>query len=414
MRTSILSIAAVSLFQLASAQPHRAGKRHAHQEQHEKRDVFTVTNVVYEPPTGEVVVIVDQFGNPVSTMTESITVTSSSTYVAVSTSSAAPVVQEAVTSTSAAPTISAYTPAYTPPSSSTEAPSSTYTPASRSASSSSAAASSSASSSSGKSGYGITYSPYNADGSCKTSSQVAQDFESFGADYGTVRTYGTDCDQVATVLSAAKTYGMTLMAGIYDLSTLSSEISTIVSAANGDWSSFHTIVIGNEIVNSGTASASTVVAAISTARGLLTAAGYSGYVVTVDTLVAMRSNPSLCDASDYCAANSHPFFDGNTVAENSGSFLTTQIPTLAAVLSDPNQKIVITETGWPWKGETNGVAVPSPENQASAISSIKASFSDNQEGVMLFTAYNDYWKTNDASQFEAEQYWGFLGDAPSG
>jgi len=344
-------------------------------------------------------------------MTEDITVTPTSTYV--STSSAAPVVQEAVSSTSAAPTTSAYTPAYTP-SSSYVALSSTYIPASSSSVSSSAASSSSASSSSGKSGYGITYSPYNADGSCKSSSQVAQDFESFGADYAMVRTYGTDCNQVATVLSAAKTYGMTLMAGIYDLSTLSSEISTIVSAANGDWSSFHTIVIGNELVNSGTASASAVVAAISTARGFLTAAGYSGYVVTVDTLVAMRSNPSLCDASDYCAANSHPFFDGNTAAENSGSFLTTQIPTLAAVLSNPNQKIVITETGWPWCGETNGVAVPSPENQASAISSIKASFSDNQESVMLFTAFNDYWKTNDASQFEAEQYWGFLGDAPSG
>jgi exo-beta-1,3-glucanase (GH17 family) len=216
------------------------------------------------------------------------------------------------------------------------------------------------------------------------------------------------------VLSAAKSKGLKMFAGIYDLSTLSDEISTIVSAASGDWSSFDTISIGNELVNSGTASASTVVAAIGTARSLLKTAGYTGKVVTVDTLVAVRANPSLCDASDYCAVNSHPFFDGNTVAADSGSFLTTQIPTLRAVLSDQSQEIVITETGWPWKGETNGVAVPSEANQAAALSSIQTAFSSNPEAVIIFTAFNDMWKTNTAAQFEAEQYWGFLGDCPSG
>jgi len=205
-----------------------------------------------------------------------------------------------------------------------------------------------------------------------------------------------------------------MFAGIFDLSTLSDEISTIVSAASGDWSSFDTISIGNELVNSGSASASTVVAAIGTARTLLKTAGYTGKVVTVDTLVAARANPSLCDASDYCAVNSHPFFDGNTVAADSGSFLTTQIPTLRAVLSNQSQEIVITETGWPTQGETNGVAVPSSANQAAALSSIKSAFSSNPEAVILFTTFNDLWKTNTAAQFEAEQYWGFLGNSPSG
>jgi exo-beta-1,3-glucanase (GH17 family) len=229
-----------------------------------------------------------------------------------------------------------------------------------------------------------------------------------------VRAYGTDCNQVATILTAAKAKGLKMFAGIYDLSTLSSEIATIVAAANGDWSSFDTIAIGNELVNSGTASASEVVTAIGTARGLLTAAGYTGKVVTVDTLVAARANPSICDASDYCAVNSHPFFDGNTVAADSGSFLTTQIPTLRAVLSNQSQDIVITETGWPWQGETNGVAVPSTANQAAAISSIKSAFTSSPESVILFTTFNDLWKTNTAAQFQAEQYWGFLGYSPSG
>jgi len=229
-----------------------------------------------------------------------------------------------------------------------------------------------------------------------------------------VRTYGTDCNQVATVLTAAKAKGLKLFAGIYDLSSIPAEVALIVAAAGGDWSSFDTISVGNELVNSGSASASEVVAAIGTVRGLLKAAGYSGKVITVDTLVAARNNPALCNASDFCGVNSHPFFDGNTVAADSGSFLTTQIPTLRDVLADKNQEIVICETGWPWQGETNGKAVPSPANQAAAMSSIKEAFTSTPEAVILFTTFNDMWKTNTAAQFGAEQYWGFLGNSPSG
>jgi exo-beta-1,3-glucanase (GH17 family) len=259
----------------------------------------------------------------------------------------------------------------------------------------------------------LSYSPYNDDGSCKTQLQVTTDFEKIGSGYSKVRTYGTDCNQVATVLTAAKAKGMKLFAGIYDINSLQSEVALIVSAANGDWSSFDTISVGNELVNAGTASASQVVAAISTVRGLLKTAGYTGKIVTVDTLVAARANPSLCDNSDYCAVNCHPFFDGNTAAADSGSFLTSQIPTLQAVLANKNQEVVITETGWPWQGQTNDKAVPSPANQAAALSSIKTAFTSNPASIILFTAFNDMWKTNTAAQFQAEQYWGFLGNDPT-
>jgi exo-beta-1,3-glucanase (GH17 family) len=264
------------------------------------------------------------------------------------------------------------------------------------------------------SGFGIVYSPYNADGTCKSQTQVTKDFEAING-YSRVRIYGTDCNQVSNVLTAAKAKGMKLFAGVYDINALSTEIATIISAARGDWSQFETISIGNELVNSGSASASAVVAAITTARGLLKAAGYSGNVVTVDTLVASRANPSLCDASDFCAVNCHPFFDGGVTASESGKFLTTMIPTLQSKLANSNQQIVITETGWPWQGETNGKAVPSLENQSSALSSIKSAFTSSPGSIILFTAFNDMWKKNTAAQFGAEQYWGMGGNnSPSG
>lgn len=362
----------------------------------------------------EVIVYVNQDGTPATTTTSYpadapvTSATPTSTPVVAPALSVTPISVAVQPENVAKPSSSSDSVAYSAPVASSPVASSSAAPAQTSSPAPSASSSSEAS------GYGFSYSPYNSDNSCKTQDQVNTDFAKIGSGYSLVRTYGTDCNQVATVLSAAKSKGLKLFAGIFDLATLNTEIATIVSAANGDWSLFDTISVGNELVNAGTASAATVVAAINTARGLLKAAGYTGKVVTVDTLIATKANPSLCDNSDYCAVNSHPFFDGNTAAEDSGSFLTQSISELQAVLANKNQEIVITETGWPWQGETNNKAVPSPSNQAAALSSIKTAFASKPSGVILFTVFNDLWKTNSAAQFSAEQYWGFLGNCPSG
>lgn len=488
MKTASLAVAAVSLLQIVSAQPHRKkypprypfisdkfpGRRHAHAVQHQnvkKEDVVvTIIDTVYAQATEvpEVWIYVDQEGNPVSTTTEyhhfaasewstahgvgptAAPVVSSS---AEATSTSVPVVQDfpvaaakssstttiavleiptstaapapaptseaapVVSSTSEAPVVVSITPVATTPIEAASPVATTSAPIVVVPSTSEAApapsSTSTGSTASGGSGFGVSYSPYNGDGTCKTQSQVDQDFAAISG-YALIRIYGTDCNQVSTVLSAVKAKGWKLFAGVYDITNVNSEIANIVAAANNDWSSFETISIGNELVNNGGATVDAVVAAIGTARALLKSAGYTGNVVTVDTLVAARNNPVLCDASDFCAVNCHPFFDGGYVAADSGKFLTDMIPTLSAVLANKNQKIVITETGWPKQGESNKKAVPSQENQAAAVSAIKSTFASNPASIILFTAFNDMWKSNTAAQFEAEQYWGLGGNPPSG
>tara|TARA_R110002060_G_scaffold34986_1_gene45851 strand:+ start:1047 stop:2141 length:1095 start_codon:yes stop_codon:yes gene_type:complete len=354
--------------------------------------VVTVVNTVYAEATDapQVIVYVDADGKPVSTTTQGVSP-------AQTPAPAAPVapapVAPAAENVAAAPAVS-------------------YSAASEPVKTTSAPASTPTYSSGEDTGFGLVYSPYKASGACKSLNEVQEDFKSISTEYKLIRTYGTDCDQVANVLAVVKARKIKLFAGIFELNNLGSQVDTIVKAANGDWSNFDTISVGNELVNSGAADAPTVVKAIGTVRGLLKAAGYTGNVVTVDTLVASRANPSLCDASDYCAVNCHPYFDGNVAAAESGNFLTTQIPTLQEKLANKNQKIVVTETGWPWKGISNGAAVASLPNQAAAISSIKKSFASNPESVILFTAYNDMWKQNTRFQFEAEQFWGMGGTNP--
>ncbi|TKA24222.1 hypothetical protein B0A50_05986 [Salinomyces thailandicus] len=441
MKAGLLTIAALSA--LAVAQPHRPGHRHLHG----KREVVTET-VMATATAPHAVVYVDGNGNPMYTSydngrkyshptpnsharpwaeentsaapeetTEAAPApeptSETSNYVAPApeptseTSSYVAPAPEPTSETSSyvapAPEPTSETSSDVAPSPTTEAPA----PSSTTSETSAAPAPTTTSTNSGSSGLSITYSPYNSDNSCKDQDQINMDMAQLSG-YSMVRTYGTDCNQTATILNAARANGMKLFAGIYDISNVNSEIDNIVDATNGDWSDIHTIAVGNEGVNNGQYSVDDVVSALGAARSKLSAVGYSGPIVTVDTFVAMIANPQLCQASDYAAANCHAFFDGTITAQDAGKFVVAQAQRVSEACGGMNT--MITESGWPSQGESNGVAVPSEENQKAAISSLKDAFSDN---LILFTAYNDMWKQNNAGTYGAEQYWGMYGNAPS-
>ncbi|KAK2768688.1 hypothetical protein FQN54_000544 [Arachnomyces sp. PD_36] len=255
------------------------------------------------------------------------------------------------------------------------------------------------------SGLGICYAPYNDDGSCKSQSQVNADFDQL-TEYSLVRIYGVDCNQVTTVLNAAKATNKKIFAGLFDITTLTEDLKTIISAAKSDWDLFNTISVGNELVNQGAHSVQEVVTAIGTARSTLRAAGYSGPVVTVDTFNALIANPELCQASDYCAANCHPFFDPNTPASDAGSFVAEQVK-LITDAAGGDKVTVITETGWPSEGSTNGLAIPSVVNQGIAIASLKKTLGGGEErGLYLLSAFDTQWKADNGGTFGTEKYWG--------
>ncbi|CAD0082752.1 unnamed protein product [Aureobasidium vineae] len=430
MRTGVAALGALSLINLASAKPSGHHRKSTNGSRsigttilivYQKKDVVYETDYSYvTTQLPNVVVFVDENGAPYSTSTEG--QASATSAAAAVVASSAPVYSEASSSSTeiyVAPTPT--TLASVVKSSSSEAASTTQAPVYSSAaayssvasSSKAAASSSAASNGKGPQGYGIVYSPYTDSGDCKNQDEVNADFatimsyaQSSGNTYDFVRIYGTDCDQVAMVLSVCEKYDLKIFAGLYNIwSDLTTELGLLtdaVKAIGNDWSRFNTISIGNEVVNQGKLAASAVKPIVDTARGVLTAAGYSGPIVAVDTLVAMVANgKDLCGASDYVAVNSHPFFDGNVAAEDSGEWLLKQIEEVSSVCD--GAETWITETGWPTQGSSNGVAVPSVQNQKAALSSMKSAVSSN---IIWFTAFNDMWKTNDASTFNAEQYWG--------
>jgi exo-beta-1,3-glucanase (GH17 family) len=258
--------------------------------------------------------------------------------------------------------------------------------------------------------FGISYSPYKADRSCKNQQEVNEDLDRL-ASYSFIRIYGTDCDQTKTVTTAARRHNMHVFAGIYDLTNFPSSLdafSEAITSPDGkkDWSIFHTIAIGNELVNAGTNSPSDVASAVTTARSVLRAQGYKGPVVTVDTFSVLLDHPELCEVSDYCAANCHAFFDATQRPGGAGAYVLEQARSISAAAG--GKRTMITESGWPHAGDANGVAVPSKDGQRMAVESLRKNFDHRKGDLVLFTAFDDLWKDDNAFTFGAEKFWGMM------
>lgn len=351
----------------AVAAPALNAQSHEHVD---KRDVVTTT------------VIVDASGNPIETPNAD--------------NKAAAINENMVAGTTATPVAAATTAAAAPTTAAG-------TESSSSSSSSGSSGSSGSAASVGAAGVrGITYSPYNADGTCKSADQVASDFSQLQG-YSNIRLYGVDCNQVENVLKA-KSSSQKLFLGIYFVDQIQAGVDTMKAAidAYGSWNDVTTVSIGNELVNGNQASPSQVGSYVAQGRAALAAAGYNGPVVSVDTFIAVINNPELCQYSDYMAVNAHAFFDQNTAAADSGKWLLQQIQRVWTAC-DGKKDVVITESGWPSRGDTYGIAVPSKANQKAAVDSITQVCGSS---TYLFTAFNDYWKAD--GFLNCEKYWGVL------
>lgn len=221
-----------------------------------------------------------------------------------------------------------------------------------------------------------------------------------------MRFYGIDCNQAETVTHAARQNDMQVFAGLYNIDDIETDLQKIIDAADGDWSTFHTVSIGNELVNRGSKTPGEVVGTVISARRILRQAGYEGPVVTVDTFNQIIAHPELCDESDYCAANCHAFFDSNQTPENAGPYVLEQARHVYQATGG-NKQVIITETGWPSAGEANGHAVPSRQNQLKALKSLRQSFPDG--GIVFFSAFDDKWKQDTPWTFGTERHWGLYG-----
>jgi len=262
----------------------------------------------------------------------------------------------------------------------------------------------------GGSGFGIAYSPFRPGPSpgsteCKPRDQVEREINALDGKYSMIRLYGGECEQIATLLDIVRNKNFKLFLGIWNVDgNRGNEVRELIRQVGGRWDKIDTVSVGNEVINRGAASVGDVIGALRASRDELRRSGYNGPVVNVDVFVQVFSHPELCNESDYCAVNIHPYFDGNRRADEAGQFVADMVNVVRDHISDKGKRIVVTESGWPWAGNVNGAAVPGRGEQAAAIESLRNRFANNAHDLILFSAYDEEWKN--PGPLNVEKYWG--------
>ena len=253
--------------------------------------------------------------------------------------------------------------------------------------------------------WAMTYTPYDSNGDCKTYDAVISDVAEIAQKgFKALRVYSTDCSALQNIGTAAADNSLKLILGVYisgsGLSVAQEQVEQIAQWKK--WTLVDLIVIGNEAVQDGYVSASQLAGFISASKAAFQAAGYSGQVTTAEPLDVWQSNSAtLCGAVDVVGCNIHPFFNGDVIAAQAGSFITGQLKIVDSLC--PGKTGVNLETGWPSKGNCNNLACPGPVLQEIAIKAITEAVGDRS---VILSFANDLWKV--AGPFDVEQYWGAI------
>ncbi|KNZ73340.1 putative family 17 glucosidase SCW11 [Termitomyces sp. J132] len=150
------------------------------------------------------------------------------------------------------------------------------------------------------------------------------------------------------------------------------------------------LTIGNK-VNS---SVDNIMAKVYNVQGYLSLVGIMTPVSIVHTWVNVHDNPALCGAN-FVGVNTHAFYDGGHTSGQAGEFV---FKTVVAVLKAacPGRKIHITESGWPSRGRSNGIAIASLANECNALLNLNCTCQDDKSILVYAFEYNDQdWKAND-------------------
>ena len=157
-------------------------------------------------------------------------------------------------------------------------------------------------------------------------------------------------------------------------------VRAMITAGNVDLA-----IIGSETLLRRDASAADIVRYLNEVRRAHPAV-VLGYADIYQQLLA---NPSVVQASDVVLANIYPYWEGVPVS-NAVGMVADRYTRLAAAF--PRKTIVISETGWPSRGEAVGQAIPSPENQEFYLRSFAAWASANNVPYFFFEAFDEAWK----------------------
>lgn len=121
----------------------------------------------------------------------------------------------------------------------------------------------------------------------------------------------------------------------------------------------------------------------------------------VDVYYEVIKHPKLVEISDVLMINCYPYWEGADI-KFASLYLQEMYRQTSAVAG--SKKIIITESGWPSKGQNVGDAVPSEENTMRYVAEISEWCSAKNIEMFYFSSFDESWKIH--SEGWAGTSWG--------
>jgi GPH family glycoside/pentoside/hexuronide:cation symporter len=238
--------------------------------------------------------------------------------------------------------------------------------------------------------HGLCFSPYMEGqniGDVLTEEQIQRRMDIINPHTQWVRSFSCS-DGNELIPKVAKERGLKTMVGAWigsDKEQNNKEISALIKLASQGLVDI--AVVGNEVLMRGDLTQAEMLNYISRVKNSLPNIPVS----YVDAYYQFHERPELIDACDVILANCYPFWEGTTIEQSSLYLKQMYKVTEIAAQGKP---VIITETGWPNKGESTDGADPSDINAMKYfIDAIEWSNKNNIK-MFYFSSFDESWKVH--------------------
>ena len=249
--------------------------------------------------------------------------------------------------------------------------------------------------------HGICFSPYEERqklGDILTREQIRRRMEIIEPTTTWVRSFS--CSEGNELIpEVAKEMGLKTMVGAWisrDKDKCQEEIDKLVELANKGYVDI--AVVGNEVLLREELKENEIINYIMKVRKALPSEVKVGYV---EAYYQFIERPALIDACDVVLANCYPFWEG--IDNESAAYSVQRMYQLTKEKAD-GKKVIITETGWPSKGESVGEALPSEENAMKFFVNIQKWSRKEDVDLFYFSSFDEPWKVD--YEGEVGAHWG--------
>lgn len=121
----------------------------------------------------------------------------------------------------------------------------------------------------------------------------------------------------------------------------------------------------------------------------------------VDAYYEFENRPAIADACDVILANCYPYWEGCHIDY---AFIYMKDMFQRAIKAGKGKKVIISEAGWPNKGETFHGAEPSEENAMKYFINTQLWSQSDDIDIFYFSSFDESWKTG--AEGDVGAYWG--------